>query len=147
MYENEILHQRGERVKTKSQKVLKAKSYVCRSYRGKTGRGFFLPLPPPVILNRVQATYVNLCQFHFFQKIYFIMNVLLDSFYNFQIYAGFYDALFLTFAYFYLHYHHVLSNYNFLLLMRQTLSWFLHQFIIHQSNYFFIFFFWQWSNS
>ena len=36
-------------VKTKSQKVLGANSYVCRSYRGKTGRGTFLPNPasPP----------------------------------------------------------------------------------------------------
>ena len=33
----EILHQCGKRVKTKSQKVLGANSYVCRSYRGKTG--------------------------------------------------------------------------------------------------------------
>ena len=39
MYELEILHQRGKRVKTKSQKVLRANSYICRSYRGKTGRG------------------------------------------------------------------------------------------------------------
>ena len=34
----EILHQCGERVKTKSHKVLAAKSYVCRSYKGKTGK-------------------------------------------------------------------------------------------------------------
>ena len=34
--ELEILHQFGKRVKTKSQKVLVANSYVCRSYRGKT---------------------------------------------------------------------------------------------------------------
>ena len=36
-------------VKTKSQKVLGAKSYVCRSCRGKTGRGAFLPPPPPIL--------------------------------------------------------------------------------------------------
>ena len=36
-----------KRVKTKSQEVLEATSYVCRSYRGKTGRGgLFAPLPP-----------------------------------------------------------------------------------------------------
>ena len=38
-YKLEILHQCGKRVKTKSQKVLGANSYICRSYRGKTGRG------------------------------------------------------------------------------------------------------------
>ena len=51
MYELEILHQCGKRFKTKSQKVLGANSYVCRIYRGKTGRGDFLPCP---ILNRVK---------------------------------------------------------------------------------------------
>ena len=36
----EILrHTCGKRVKTKSQKVFGVNSYVCRSYRGKTGRG------------------------------------------------------------------------------------------------------------
>ena len=44
---------------TESQKVLGANSYVCRSYRVKTGRGTFLtPSPPshsPAILNRVKA--------------------------------------------------------------------------------------------
>ena len=40
-YKLEILHQCGKRVKTKSQKVLGANSYICRSYRGKTGRGPF----------------------------------------------------------------------------------------------------------
>ena len=35
----EILYQRSKRVKTKSQKVLGAKSYVSRSYREKTGSG------------------------------------------------------------------------------------------------------------
>ena len=33
--------------KTKSQKLLGANSYVCRSYRGKTDREAFLLLPPP----------------------------------------------------------------------------------------------------
>ena len=40
-----ILHQCDKRFKTKSQKVLGANSYVCRSYRGKIGRGTFLPPP------------------------------------------------------------------------------------------------------
>ena len=31
---------------TKSQKVFGPNSFVCRSYRGKTGRGPFCPLPP-----------------------------------------------------------------------------------------------------
>ena len=35
--ELEILHQCGKRVKTKSQKLLWANYYVCRSYRGKNG--------------------------------------------------------------------------------------------------------------
>ena len=42
-YGFQILHQRWKRVKTKSQKVLGANSYVCRSYKGKTGRGPFYP--------------------------------------------------------------------------------------------------------
>ena len=33
----------GKRVKTKSQNVFGANSYVCRGYRGKTGRGHFAP--------------------------------------------------------------------------------------------------------
>ena len=52
-YELEILHQCGKRVKTKSQKVLEANSYICKSYRGKAGRGeggglFALALPPTI---------------------------------------------------------------------------------------------------
>ena len=42
----EILHQCGKRVKTKSQKVLVANSYICRCYREKTGRGRFYPRLP-----------------------------------------------------------------------------------------------------
>ena len=48
-YGHEILHQRGKRVITKSQKVLWANLYVCGSYRGKTGMGEgggFLPPYP-----------------------------------------------------------------------------------------------------
>ena len=41
MYGLKILRHCGKRVKTKSQKVLEANSYVCRSYRGKTGWGPF----------------------------------------------------------------------------------------------------------
>ena len=37
----------AKRVQTKSQKLLGANYHVCRSYRGKTGRGAFLPLPLP----------------------------------------------------------------------------------------------------
>ena len=48
MYGLEILHQCGKRAKTKSQKVLGANSYDCRSYRGKSGRGgLFAPHPFP----------------------------------------------------------------------------------------------------
>ena len=36
-----------QRVKIKSQKVLGTNSYVCRSYRRKTGRMSFCPLVPP----------------------------------------------------------------------------------------------------
>ena len=45
-----ILHQCSKSIKTKSHKVLLGNSYVCRSYRGKTGRVVFLP----PILNRVK---------------------------------------------------------------------------------------------
>ena len=40
-----ILHQRGKKVKTKSQKVLAANFYVCSSYRGITEGGLFAPYP------------------------------------------------------------------------------------------------------
>ena len=40
-YDFEILHRCGKRVKTKSQKVLWAKSNICRSYRKETGTGNF----------------------------------------------------------------------------------------------------------
>ena len=39
----ETLHRCGIRVKTKSQRSFGANSYVCTSYRGKTGRGAFPP--------------------------------------------------------------------------------------------------------
>ena len=48
-YKLEISHQCGNWVKTKSQKVLGVNSYVCRSYRGKTGgwvRGVGFLFPP-----------------------------------------------------------------------------------------------------
>ena len=35
------IHHCGKRVETKSQKVFGANSYVCRSWKGKTGRGLF----------------------------------------------------------------------------------------------------------
>ena len=47
-YKLEILYQCSKRVKSKSQKVLEANSYVSRSYRGKPGRrGPFCPPYPP----------------------------------------------------------------------------------------------------
>ena len=52
------LHHCGKRVKSKSQNVLRANSYICRSYRGKTGREAFWPHsrpPPPPILNGVKV--------------------------------------------------------------------------------------------
>ena len=49
-----MIHKSSKRVKTKSQKVFGANSYVCRSYRGKT--------EPPLlaILNRVKDTIMDL---------------------------------------------------------------------------------------
>ena len=46
-YVLEILHQCGERVKIKSQKVLWAKSYACKSYKKKIGQRVFLLAPNP----------------------------------------------------------------------------------------------------
>ena len=45
------LHQCDKKVKTKSQKVLRANSYICISYRGKIGRGCLFA-PPLPIFNR-----------------------------------------------------------------------------------------------
>ena len=42
---------KAKRVKTKSQKVFGPNSYICRNYRGKTGRGLFAP----IILKRVNG--------------------------------------------------------------------------------------------
>ena len=43
-YKLDILYQCGKRVETKTQKVFGAKSYVCRSYRGKmVGTHFWTP--------------------------------------------------------------------------------------------------------
>ena len=48
-YKLEILHQSVKRVKTKkSERFGGDNSYVCRSYRGKTGRETFCPPPPPL---------------------------------------------------------------------------------------------------
>ena len=59
-YKLEILHQCRKRVKTKSQNVFGANSYVCRSYRGKIAREAFLLSP---ILNRFKTfkTLSNIC--------------------------------------------------------------------------------------
>ena len=43
-------HQCGKRVKTKSRKVLRANSYVCKSYRGKSSRKGVASHPEYVIL-------------------------------------------------------------------------------------------------
>ena len=49
------LHQCDKKVKTKSQKVLRANSYICISYRVKIGWGcLFAPPPPLPIFNRVK---------------------------------------------------------------------------------------------
>ena len=54
-YDLETLHKFGKKVETKCQRVLEANSYVCRSYRGKTGSG--------VIVNRVKKQLKNLHSF------------------------------------------------------------------------------------
>ena len=41
-YGVEILRKCGKMVETKTQKGLGANSYICRSYKEKTGRGAFL---------------------------------------------------------------------------------------------------------
>ena len=56
-YKLEILHQSVKKVKTKSQKFWGANSYVCRSYRGKTGRGGLFAPPPPPPTSWIELTY------------------------------------------------------------------------------------------
>ena len=56
-YGLEILNQCLKRVKTKSQKVLWANSYICTSYKRKTGRGPFLAHPS---WNRVKGTLMQI---------------------------------------------------------------------------------------
>ena len=58
-YKLEFLHQCDKKIKTKSQKVLVANSYVCRSYRGKAGS----KTPHPLILNRVKTNLPHKCSF------------------------------------------------------------------------------------
>ena len=41
-YDLEILHQDGQRFKTKGEKDFRANSYVCTGYREKTGRRAFM---------------------------------------------------------------------------------------------------------
>ena len=50
-YDLENLHQCGKKVKTKSQKVFGANSYISRSYRRKSGRRDLFATP---ILNKVK---------------------------------------------------------------------------------------------
>ena len=47
-----------QKVKTKSKKVLRANSYVCRGYKGKPGMGGFLA-PSSPLLNRVNDTAIS----------------------------------------------------------------------------------------
>ena len=57
-YKLEILHQYGKRVKTESQQVSRANTYVCRNYWGKTGREGPIALPlPPLIMNRANQSF------------------------------------------------------------------------------------------
>ena len=57
------LHQCDKKIKNKSHRVFGTNSYVCRSYRGKNGRGEGLFGPFPSILNRVNKTKVYYKQF------------------------------------------------------------------------------------
>ena len=64
-YELENLYQCGKWVKTKSQKVFGANSYVCRNCRGKTGsEGLFVCPPSWIGLTfRLQAKILNQISF------------------------------------------------------------------------------------
>ena len=75
-YGLEILLQFCRSVKIKSQKVLGTDSYVCRSYKGKTGMGAFLAIPFWIGLNVLcpiysHASHVALvsCNFYVFRVI------------------------------------------------------------------------------
>ena len=57
-----ILHQCGKTVKTKTQKVLGANSYVCKVTGEKQVRGPFCPPPPPPILKKVKVNKENYCK-------------------------------------------------------------------------------------
>ena len=48
-----ILHQCSKRVKTKSQEILSVIFYVCRSFRGKTGRSFLATVPSWIRLRAI----------------------------------------------------------------------------------------------
>ena len=51
------LHKCGKKLETKSQNLSGANSWVCRGYRGKTGRGSLLT---PPILNRIKTLYLTI---------------------------------------------------------------------------------------
>ena len=95
-YKLEILHQSVKRVKNKSQKFLEANSYICRSYRGRTGREAFLTSPP--ILNRVNADLSKQAQDFFRRKnknishtlLHFNNNIVLET--PYQKHPGIFDA-------------------------------------------------------
>ena len=76
-----ILQQYGQRVKTKIQNVLGANSYVCRSYRGKTGRETFFARPPSWIGLRKRYNFkLNPTKAHGFDNISIQMIQLHKSF-------------------------------------------------------------------
>ena len=54
-YHLKILHQCGKKIKTQSHNILVTNFYVCRSYRGKSGRLAFLH-PPLLFLKSIKAT-------------------------------------------------------------------------------------------
>ena len=75
----------------------------------------------------------HLHQFYFFLNglFYFQFELLLNSFFNLEIYIFFLLHIFSLLFLFYFHYCCLLISYMFLLLIRKTLSWFVH--LIHLS--------------
>ena len=54
-----LLRQCGKSIKSKSQKVFGANSYVCWSYRERVVGGVFLPRPLPPIPNRFKTGFIK----------------------------------------------------------------------------------------
>ena len=63
-------------------------------------------------------------QFYFFldNLFYYQLSSFRTAFIILKFKFSFYDTLFSAFCFFYLHYHHLLSNYKFLILIQQSLS-------------------------